>query len=364
MDVPFVRFPIKLYERLGSSLVSDLYQRTGFCQVGIPDVSDTTLLHVRTIDGMRHGAETQAMGSFVDLRRIDTVLMPEYYENPTESDEMPTQEARLAKVESHTGAMVKFGIPVLVAFMSFLGIQVYNFNGRLSTIEGQISQIPARVAQKLVEQSKEAVSAGKVSNAVSDIQTATTFITSARRSKVKIEPGYFQDVAHQLQALSSTPQLADAVHTAKLELAGYRSTLQDSRPPTFDQENSPKALTTVVDVNSQEYIDIVEKGHRAVVLQSPNMEFALMDSPRSLSRDIEVKNFFILGDAEGANQTLDGIHWKNVTFENMRIKYQGGEVELKNVRFVNCTFDFVSGPNGSRLVDYALLNNPNPLTIG
>ena len=52
-----------------------------------------------------------------------------------------------------------------------------------------------------------------------------------------------------------------------------------------------------------------------------------------------------------ASQTLDGTHWLGVTFVNMRIRYKGGEVELQNVRFINCTFEFSNDP---RAVEFAL----------
>ena len=40
---------------------------------------------------------------------------------------------------------------------------------------------------------------------------------------------------------------------------------------------------------------------------------------------------------------MDGFHWLNgITFVNMRIRYNGGEVELRNVRFVNCSFEIAN----------------------
>ena len=57
-----------------------------------------------------------------------------------------------------------------------------------------------------------------------------------------------------------------------------------------------------------------------------------------------------IGIVEDASQTLDGFGWTNVTFINMRIRYRGGDTELHNVRFVNCTFDFPNDQKGNQMV--------------
>ena len=51
----------------------------------------------------------------------------------------------------------------------------------------------------------------------------------------------------------------------------------------------------------------------------------------------------------GAAQTLDGIHWKNVTFIGTHLRYEGGEVDLHDVRFIHCMFGFSSDDRGGRL---------------
>ncbi len=51
----------------------------------------------------------------------------------------------------------------------------------------------------------------------------------------------------------------------------------------------------------------------------------------------------------GAAQTLDGIHWKNVTFIGTHLRYEGGEVDLHDVRFIHCMFGFPSDDRGGRL---------------
>ena len=66
---------------------------------------------------------------------------------------------------------------------------------------------------------------------------------------------------------------------------------------------------------------------------------------RIFADNVHVENLTIVGAA----QTLDGIHWKNVTFIGTHLRYEGGEVDLHDVRFIHCMFGFPSDDRGGRL---------------
>jgi hypothetical protein len=66
---------------------------------------------------------------------------------------------------------------------------------------------------------------------------------------------------------------------------------------------------------------------------------------RIFADNVHVENLTIAGAA----QTLDGIHWKNVTFIGTHLRYEGGEVDLHDVRFIHCMFGFPSDDSGGRL---------------
>jgi hypothetical protein len=61
----------------------------------------------------------------------------------------------------------------------------------------------------------------------------------------------------------------------------------------------------------------------------------------------------------GGYQTLDGMGWQDVTFIGTAIRYYGGPVELKNVRFINCTFLSPPVPTATQFLDYAALGLTN-----
>jgi len=73
------------------------------------------------------------------------------------------------------------------------------------------------------------------------------------------------------------------------------------------------------------------------------VEILLPPETRQLSDNVRVENLTIAG----ASQTLDGIHWRNVTFIRTRLRYEDGQMDLQNVRFVHCTFGFPPDARGA-----------------
>jgi len=69
------------------------------------------------------------------------------------------------------------------------------------------------------------------------------------------------------------------------------------------------------------------------------------------------------GVIRGGSQTLDNIRWENVTFIGMRIKYNGGKLDLQNVTFIGCTFDAPDNDAGVQFAESIVLR-PSNLTIG
>jgi hypothetical protein len=80
-------------------------------------------------------------------------------------------------------------------------------------------------------------------------------------------------------------------------------------------------------------------------LMPETAEILLPPVTRLFADDVRVEGLTF----EGASQTLDGIHWKNVTFIGTRLRYEGGQVSLTNVHFVRCTFGCSADERGARL---------------
>ncbi len=82
-------------------------------------------------------------------------------------------------------------------------------------------------------------------------------------------------------------------------------------------------------------------------LMPDTAEILLPPFTRAFADNMRVENLTIVGAA----QTLDGIRWRNMTFIGTRLRYEGGELDLQNVRFVRCRFGFPSDDRGARLAD-------------
>jgi hypothetical protein len=82
-------------------------------------------------------------------------------------------------------------------------------------------------------------------------------------------------------------------------------------------------------------------------LMPDTAEILLPPARRSFDDNVRVENMTI----SGASQTLDAIHWSNVTFVGTRLRYEKGPLDLENVHFVGCTFGFPPDVQGSRLAN-------------
>jgi hypothetical protein len=82
-------------------------------------------------------------------------------------------------------------------------------------------------------------------------------------------------------------------------------------------------------------------------LMPDEVEILLPPETRKFSDNVRVEDLTIAG----ASQTLDGIHWRNVTFIGTRLRYEDGQLDLHNVRFVHCTFGFPSDQRGASIAN-------------
>jgi hypothetical protein len=97
------------------------------------------------------------------------------------------------------------------------------------------------------------------------------------------------------------------------------------------------------------FIDATLMPHTSELLEPP--------SSRTFADKVRVENLTFAG----ATQTLDGLRFKNVTFIGTRLRFEGGQVELQNVHFINCTFGFTTDARGARLANAVALGRTSLL---
>ena len=87
--------------------------------------------------------------------------------------------------------------------------------------------------------------------------------------------------------------------------------------------------------------------------QVPRSEAARMDLiGRDLNEDHALGIQALI--ASGGAVSLDGYHFRNVTFQNVRVRYSGGPLIMENVTFVDCTFVMDNKPPTRKLSESLL----------
>jgi hypothetical protein len=136
------------------------------------------------------------------------------------------------------------------------------------------------------------------------------------------------------QASTARPSEAHSSASRPRESAGAGSHISIYAPRTIaaNQELSPATL-------GGEYLDATMMPTSAEVLEPP--------ASRLFADNVHVTGLTIAGAA----QTLDGIHWHDVTFIGTRLRYESGPLDLQNVQFIHCTFGFPTDERGARLAN-------------
>lgn len=162
-------------------------------------------------------------------------------------------------------------------------------------------------------------------------------------------------------ALEPTDLLLPSAASASADPAGHGPHAGDAAASNADQApashvvlRAPReiAIGSVLNPASLggNFLDATNMPSEAEILEPP--------SSRLFADDVRVENLTIAG----ATQTIDGIHWKNVTFIGTRLRYEGGEADLHNVRFIHCMFGFTTDERGARIAN-AIALGQNTIVI-
>lgn len=235
-----------------------------------------------------------------------------------------------------------------------------------------------------IDAAAEEAQLDNITGAEMDVDRATSLIETARVEARTAGPDFFElaiaSLDGTLRPHSDNLRLVEHVTLARIELAQLRAFLAggqgQANPPTASDTMSgatlasdtvtpelktagapvpsnaaasdhhvmlqmPRALTAYhvfgPSTAGGDWIDAKAMPERAEILMPP--------ASRLLADNVHVQSLTI----EGASQTLDGIHWSNVTFVGTRVRYESGEVDLHNVHFERCTFGFTTDDRGARL---------------
>lgn len=229
--------------------------------------------------------------------------------------------------------------------------------------------------------------AGNITAAEVEVDRAASIVMSARMQGQRVSPEFY---ARSLKALdgvlktqADNSRLLEHVTQARIELADLRSAQPVSDLVTeaaANQDQAPRLNTypgatetpilnvgpgtqaphatavpghvTLASPHALSAQSVLDPGsiggdYLDATLMPETSEVLLPPSSRNLNDDVQVEGLTI----EGASQTLDGVRWKNVTFIGARLRYEGGQISLQNVKFIRCRFGFNTDARGARLAD-------------
>jgi hypothetical protein len=213
---------------------------------------------------------------------------------------------------------------------------------------------------------------GNIIPAEVDVDRAATVIAASRAQSQPAPAEFFASAIGKLDRMAAThrdnTRLIEHVTLARIELAQLRTVqVVPADPASSAAAAAAQQPPAGPGVRARHAVEV--PGH--VVIASPHQisagqtldpktlggnyldatlmpdtsEMILPPFTRAFADKVRVENLTM----EGASQTLDGIHWKDVTFIGTRLRYEGGELDLQNVHFVRCTFGFTTDERGARI---------------
>ena len=193
------------------------------------------------------------------------------------------------------------------------------------------------------------VADGQLGAAEIAVDRAEAVLTTERLIGATASPDFFPPALGGLDRLANRKpadaRLFEHVTLARISLAELQSAL--NAEPVEPADARRVALGAPRAVAAGESVDPSSINGQILdaSLMPETSEILVPPSSRSLKDGVLVSDLVM----QGAAQTLDGIHWRNVIFVGTRLRYQGRELDLQNVQFVRCRFGFVTDERGASL---------------
>jgi hypothetical protein len=216
-----------------------------------------------------------------------------------------------------------------------VNVKLDGLTQRMATIEGKLDGL---IIQRFAAQPTDK----------KNIAEAKAIINTAKQSAIKLPPSIVEQSGKAfINAASKEPAAWDVA----LRFAEYRSYLNTFNPDVIPSGN--RATNTEYTLSSP--IGYAKPSLSITGLVSADQAARFNRIGEGLKTDTVYGNAFII--VTGGAAILDGYELKNVVFQNTHVVYLGGPLQLKNVYFIGCTFDFISDNNGKEMVA-AILSSP------
>lgn len=245
-------------------------------------------------------------------------------------------------------------IIILLAQAGVLFPWLWIIHGDVREVKGTVQAMPLTITKDLLSQAKEYISLKKINRARDAVDSAEILLARSTAKNVPAKPEDFLEIVADLNVLNTVSDLSQTVTDARVVLANYRSALLPQPPmpgkPGEKEATVEKSFSLTIEAATVDRTTLP-----ASVLIAGNaapFDFFVTPFIRRLANGPQIISVgFMFG-----RQTLDGFHWKDVVFVNSLIRYEGGEVELQNTRFVHCTFQMSDTPRSNKVASYIALD--------
>jgi hypothetical protein len=244
--------------------------------------------------------------------------------------------------------MIRSEMSANVSDVSALKQGMQDLKETVSKLDDKVSKILQGSFNREVQSLK---GAGQLPPAIADekIKSISLILDTARQSAIKLDAASVKQAGETTLRLASNPPLTQAAWQATNSVLSYRSYLnQGSQPGTNQAQpvDPSKYHFGVTVLSTPNYVGPMLKVWQIGVAPPENSaRLETLANPNPTGTGMQA----VMIEAVSGPIELDGSRMKHVIILNSIILYQGGPLELEDVRFVNCQFQLMSIPANTAL---------------
>ena len=174
-------------------------------------------------------------------------------------------------------------------------------------------------------------------------------VLTSNRTERKFAPtAFFAGTSASLRDVTYTPpSISEGFHSLFLHLAEYRSSLEKVPEMNFSKGGVIEIGGIGPQLYDGNFLDFSGQKTDMIVLRP--------GPGGRMPQHILFKNSGFMG----GRQLLDGIYWDHVTFVRTHVVFGGGMVFLRNMRFVECSFEIVNNSKGHDFLNFVVNQLPD-----
>ncbi len=255
---------------------------------------------------------------------------------------------RIAAVEGRIAAPPKQFNPVVTTVLAIIGAAVLAFWGWIATTLVQHGNTLAGIRQSLVSLGVKVAANNPITP--SGQSDAKMILRQAREGQIQIPGPIVEQAGKSFIDAAKTESTAWDV---ALDFVSYRSLINSNFLPLLGKQRASYAFLAQIKPIKGAPSPLVLAAGSAPPGRAARFEPL---NPEVIAHDQDEAAYLIV-DLHGFSVVLDNMRLKHVILKNAHVMYRGAPIDLQDVTFVNCSFEFVRDDRGQQLAQ-AILATP------